>query len=657
MERSSEALPIKVKDLSPHSDRANALLSKVTYTPKNPDSGEKRIPGDTAWRNSAALSAPPKEISIGKIAQTLNPESTLILPEQINHALTAVWEGLRVGTYVRELYAKASGLDVLTDHNKRGIMEQTHKVEFREKQTTATAIMLFVTSYYVAWELSKLSDDESKVEINGLPEVNLNNHVEGVNCMMYYFGVYIQRQELVQTPADFVRVTRLYFRAVVDEIVSRAASLKFVEPYTTRSYKLEKSEFALDGFKANVGQGMASVEFNRVELSEIVGNKVAKRQAKLIAQRLLCYCFLKKLNPMLVLGGLAKLRMGWGPPGTGKSMLIAAIATMLQDYCRALGYPFMFRPLPDNIISTYQGGSANAGVDWFMGFQDPARIIYGTIDDGEVVLEDRTRQMVSAGVREFIGVFLRRTEGAYAINHGNFLIDIFTNLPDQVDKAVLSRIVSRFLIAGAETKEDFLDQDYLWWKKYQKDDPTFVDLQDDPAHTYMIGQAILKSIGEEAMKYEEPKDERLKSIFKKVDHQYDRTSHAFFAQLFFEVRSTFPFFTSRDVRNIQSAIDGRVMDFQLPEEWLEKPEKFYFKDYDEKLVILKDMRRTNMKGLKFSQIRLQEAVMYLDEMIRIAEVTRTRKIEELADQLVMQIQARGMAAKKIDHSDLKKTEG
>ena len=645
MDHSSEALPIKASDLKQYNDKANSLVMKVTYAPRKPAGNESRIAGDLAWRTPDSVQAKPAEISVLAIARALNPNTQLVLQDQVNHAVTSVWEGIRIGAYVRELYEKASNLEVLIQRNKSGILEPAHKVEFREKQTTAAAIAIFVTAYYIAWELSRSTEDDSKVEIEGIGETNLQSHVEGINCMMFHYASQLGRVAVVQTPADFARVTRLFFRGVVNEISSRAASLKLAEPFTARNYKLDSSEFTVSGFTANVGAAHATVEFNRVELAEIVGNKAAKRQAKLLAQRLMCYDFVHKKNPMHKLGGLPKIRMGWGPPGTGKSMLIAAVATLLKDYCDALKYPFAFRPLPDNIISTFQGGSAGNTVDWFVGFQDPTRILYGTIDDGEVVMEDRTRQNVSSGVREFIGVFLRRTEGAYAINHGNFVIDVFTNLPDQIDKAVLSRIVSRFLIAGAESPTDFVDQDYLWWKKYRDADAAFIDMA-DPVDEYMITQAMLKNLSDVSDRHNQPQDERLLRIFNKVSNQHDPTEQIFFGELYGAVKAEFPFFTSRDVRNIQSAVDGRVLDFELPDEWLEKPELFYFKPYEDKLTILKDMMRQNMGNLSFGQVRLQETVAYLDEMVRIAEVTRQRKIDEMVEGLAMQVEARDVFTKK-----------
>ena len=394
------------------------------------------------------------------------------------------------------------------------------------------------------------------------------------------------------------------------------------------------------------------MEFNRIELDQIVGNLEAKHGARRLAERLLCYDLETKRNPFEELGGFPTLRMGYGKPGTGKSLQIAATATMLHDHCQALGIPFLFWPMPDTIVSTFQGGSAERMVNWMRPLSDTSKIIYAPIDDGENNLEDRTRQGVSAGVREVIGVFLRYTEGAYSVNHGNAAIDIFTNLPDQIDKAVLSRIVERFAVDGAITWEDFLDQDYIWWRKYNKIDEAFIDMKDPEGYAYLTAQRLLNSLNAEHKKLEEPQEERIKVIFERVTDKYNPSEHGFFAELYYQVQQLFPYFTSRDVRNIQKAVGSRIMDFNLPDEWFDDHELFFKKDYATKVNMLTELMHQNMKGLSFSEIRLQEAVQYLDNMVRIASVTRERKIDDMVEDMLLREEVSDRLEQKREDYDL-----
>mgnify|MGYP002779678898 FL=1 len=551
--------------------------------------------------------------------------------------MQTVREGIKIGMYLSKLYTESAGLDRLIEQNQRGGLADAQKAEFRGKYTTASVITVFVTAYYVVAELADYKAEDLgnlQLDFQGVPEVSLQNPVRALQCLLFYYGMYIDSPS-VKTDLDFVKMTQIYFRAVLDELKTRESSFEYTEPFTNQSYKLEQGDFHIRGFEIDTIGGETSMEFNRVELSSIVGNREAKHSARRLVERLLCYDVETKRNPFNDLGGFATLRMGYGKPGTGKSLQIAATATMLSDYCKTLNIPFLFWPMPDTIVSTFQGGSAERMVAWMKPLRDSSKIIYAPIDDGENNLEDRTRQGVSAGVREVIGVFLRYTEGAYALNHGNTAIEIFTNLPDQIDKAVLSRIVARFAIDGAEKWEDFLDQDHLWWRKYQNIDASFIAMNDPKDYTYLAAQALLSSVSVLADESSEPKEESIRVVFDKVRSQYGIKEQRFFAELYKEIHASFPFFTSRDVRNIQQAVNNRIMDFEFPKEWFDDPTLFFAKDYDTKKNMLTELMKSNMKDLSFADIRLQEAVKYLDNMVRIASVTREQQIDKMVEDVLM----------------------
>ncbi len=640
-------VPIKAEQLSEFTTRANALLVKVEWQPKAGVTPKDTPPGTTTFRESSLSPIAVESISLLKIARAISRDEAL-LSSDVNHCMQIVREGLKVGMYLSKLYTESSGLDRLVEQNQRGGLAEAQKAEFREKYTMASVISAFVTAYYVTSELADYKAEELgniQLDFQGVPEVSLQNPVRALQCLLFYYGMYVD-SSVIKTDLDFVKMTQLYFRAVLDEIKVREESFTHQEAFTNQVYKLEHGEFSIHGFKVDIRGGESSMEFNRVELSSIVGNREAKHSARRLAERLLCYDVATKQNPFNELGGFSTLRMGYGKPGTGKSLQIAATATMLSDYCKTLNIPFLFWPMPDTIVSTFQGGSAERMVAWMKPLRDSSKIIYAPIDDGENNLEDRTRQGVSAGVREVIGVFLRYTEGAYSLNHGNTAIEIFTNLPDQIDKAVLSRIVARFAIDGAEKWEDFLDQDHLWWRKYLKIDPAFIAMKDPPDYTYLAAQALLSSVSE-MQNQQEPKEESIKVVFEKIKNQYDISEHRFFANLYEEVHKAFPFFTSRDVRNIQQAVNNRIMDFNLPDDWFENLELFFKKDYETKKNMLTELMKANMKGLSFADMRLQEAVKYLDNMVRIASVTRERRIDDMVEDVLM----RGEVAQRVENKE------
>lgn len=89
------------------------------------------------------------------------------------------------------------------------------------------------------------------------------------------------------------------------------------------------------------------------------------------------------------------------------------------------------------------------------------------------------------------------------------------------------------------------------------------------------------------------------------------------------------------------------MDFDLPNDWFENLELFFKKDYETKKNILTELMKANMKGLSFADMRLQEAVKYLDNMVRIASVTRERRMDDMVEDVLM----RGEVARRVEAKD------
>ena len=574
------------------------------------------------------------------LKKRLLPDSVAI-PIHLNQTLFAVQEGIALGIWIKDSYYDASGLSNLSE--RKAALDNSGKREYESKMHTATAFMLFATAYKILHDLQALASDDLSVMKNkfaGIPEVSLISPLKGFSCSLFYYDKYLNHPEIIRSDKDVIDFTVVYFEALIDEIQLRKSSLEYTETITDRTYKLENSDFAVSGW-SNVFAGAAkSVEFNQIQFEQIVGNRDAKHFARRLTERLLSYDFTAKKNPFQELGGFMPVFMGYGIPGTGKSMLIAAIATRLKEHCTNLDIPFLFHPMPDTLISTFQGGSAEKMVEWMKPLQDPTKLIFAPIDDAENNLQERTAQGVSAGVKEVIGVFLRYTEGAYAVNYGNSSIGLFTNLPEMLDKAVISRVQGRFKIDGARTEHDFLDQDHLWWRKLDKTMPGFVNMDDPEGYQYLDDQGLAKNMGEILKLVEKPTEERVLEIFEATEKKHEGDDHMFYASLFKDIQKSFPFFSSRDVRNIQSAISLRLTDFDLEDDWFENPDKYFKKDYETKFNMLQELMKSNMKGLNFSDIRRQEVVRYLDNVATIAETDFKRKVDKRISQMQIELEAR-----------------
>ncbi|HMB62656.1 MAG TPA: AAA family ATPase [Eudoraea sp.] len=645
MEHSS-TFPIKATELESLRNEASSYLKGIQWEQGGKAKRRDRDQKDDSillYLSKASGKTTNEVISVSRtilaLKKRLLPDSVAI-PLYLNRSLYELQEGITMGIWLKDSYYDSSGLSSLNE--RKSTLDVSRRREYDSKLQTATAFMLYGTAYRILYGLKPVASDDLSVMKNkfaGIPELSLMSPLKGISCLLFYYEKYLSHPEIITSDEEVVNFTVVFFEAIIAEIQLRLSTLEYTETITDRTYKLEKSEFAVSGWE-NVFEGTAkSVEFNKIEFEEIVGNRDAKHFARRLTERMLSYDFSAKKNPFLELGGFMPVFMGYGIPGTGKSMLIAAIATRLKQHCDALDIPFLFHPMPDTLISTFQGGSAEKMVQWMKPLQDPGRLIFAPIDDAENNLQERTAQGVSAGVKEVIGMFLRYTEGAYAINYGNSAIGLFTNLPEMLDKAVISRVQGRFKIDGARTIADFIDQDYLWWRKFDETMPDFVNMKNPDSYQFLGEQGLAKNLGEILHSTEKPTEEKVMEIYDQTETRHKATDHMFFAELFKNIQQAFPFFSSRDVRNIQSAVSLRLTDFDLPEEWFEDASLYFRKDYATKLVMLKELMKQNMKGLNFSDIRKQETIRYLDNVATIADTDFKRKVDQRVHDLKVQMEA------------------
>ncbi|HEU5114322.1 MAG TPA: AAA family ATPase [Candidatus Paceibacterota bacterium] len=622
-------LPILWADLDKHLVWADPVLRSVTWKP-----GRQLMRGDKGSLTAQAIIGDlqsEEKVSLVSLASEVSGGGSL-LDQDVNKVLNTIRDGLCIGLNLASAYQKRSGLDTLQEQNRLRKLSQTQVAEFNDKGAVKSAIAVFAASAYIVHTLSSYEETKVsaiKLDFNGVPETSLSTPERGLQCLLYHFAWYCKKEtNVVQNGLEVAKLALLYFEAAMGEIRDKEKSFRYAEPFTEVSYQLENSDFVVRGFTPIKHTAAITADFRKVQFDEIVGNRRAKHQAVRTAMIMCCYDPVRKKNPFLELGSYPLVGMGFGFPGTGKTLQIAATATKLQELCDKLGLLFDFRPMPSTVVSTFQGGSAERMEDWmkFLDFDD--RIVYGPVDDAENNFMNRSKEGVSAGVREVISVFLRRTEGASAVVRGNAKIDLFTNLPEIIDPAVISRVQSRFPIDGAVTQEDFLDQNYLWLRRYGKIDQGFADLKKVSNYEFLSAQKELKNLAEleaETGAYS-VKDPKIAQAIAAAGEKYPQGSQEFFASLYVEVRKSYAF-TSRDLRNIQAAVDGRILDFDLPKEWFDDPKLFYQLAYEQKVELLKEQLKLNLKGLDMRSILTEEAYRYLDTLAGIASVEFNRDVD------------------------------
>jgi hypothetical protein len=617
------SLAITRADLEAVRDDAHALIERV----KRVVPAAQRSQGTYLGGHSTT-----DEVGLIAIINGLCKNDPLMTEVQL-HVIRTIRTGIELALHLTKQYRLRAGV-ATSDTTAHGLSD-TQRTESNEKLQTAAAIGLFVFAQYIRFAMHSHVADNSfvgNVRVT-VDQLDIIRPVVALQHAIFNLGKSIEA-DAGDADARLSAVVNAVAEEVEEQILNRLPGFRHTEPFTSVSYQLEGTDFTLTGF-APVEQGKTgSVEFNRVQMEQIVGNADAKHIARRLAFRLLCYNVSAGRNVFQELGGLAPVFMGFGKPGTGKSMLIAAIATLLEEYAGRIGMPFLFHPLPDTLIDPYQGKSAQNMVAWMRPFSSANRIVFGPIDDAENHFKARTGKTDNEGREGVIGVLLRHTEGAYAVNRGNSMIGLFTNLPDLIDPAVLSRIQGRMLIDGAATVEDFLDQTHLWQRKFVGQDG-FINLADPANYQYLSAQAKLASLADATQTCDYPAHAGVAEIFTSVERECAPTEFRFFALLFRRFMERFPGFSSRDVRNIHSAVDQRIMDFDLPEAWFEHPETFSRLPYERQHEMVLDLRNQNLRGLSFAEVLRQEVVRYLDSYVRIANTAFDREVNELAHRMAV----------------------
>ena len=94
-------------------------------------------------------------------------------------------------------------------------------------------------------------------------------------------------------------------------------------------------------------------------------------------------------------------------------------------------------------------------------------------------------------------------------------------------------------------------------------------------------------------------------------------------------------FTGRAIKNITDAVKVRAMDFELPDAWMEEPELFLRKGYDEKKAMIEALRVPIT-----TEMVIQEINRYADSEFRYADKSDEAAVEAMVRDLARQEEAR-----------------
>ncbi len=528
--------------------------------------------------------------------------------------LHALRRGVAIALAMGGTFSESSGLVELKKANLEARLAEGKKAEFSELLAAEALVVLHVfanaTAFLLAPHLGTVS-----VEVGTVDEVLTDNAPLALQGALWELDQDIS--VLATDEPRLVATVAAFCEALMKRVAARAEAAPRVGGFSSGSWRVEADALTIAGFApARVAKGTAlSMAFKKP--TEVIGNHIAKYQSMRLAKMLMAYDFDRKLNPFAELGGFIFTFMGDGKPGTGKTTLIQMMAGLLDGYCKNAGYPFRYQNFSIDQIDSYQGKSGQNAQAFVQSVLDPAVIGFGTIDDIDQVAGKRGDRQSSAGQQEVTAVFMGAFAGANTVVRGNCTFGMFSNYPENVDDALRQRAGARFLVDGPISRDDYIDILALLLGKNHA-----IPLGE---HELYASQEIKKAVAVSFASHGRPKEEGLIKVWDQVS--VDVGSLDTIAKLgtyLKAIQVADPRFTGRAVKNITDAVKVRAMDFELPDEWMEQPDLFLFKGYDEKLAMIRGMAQPITV-----EMVVQEINRYADSEFRYADKSDEVAIEGL----------------------------
>lgn len=535
----------------------------------------------------------------------------LVSPVQAS-ALQALRRGLAIALAMGEGFAEGTGLVELKKANLEGRLADARRAEFTELLAAEALAVLYTfanaAAFLLAPQLGALT-----VEVGAVDEVLTDNAPLALQGALWELDQDLGL--LAEDEPRMVAVIAAFCEALMEKVALRAQTAPRVAAFTAGSWKVEADGLVIAGFKpARAAKGsVLTMQFKKP--TDVVGNHIAKYQSLRLAKMLMAYDFERRLNPFAELGGFIFTFMGDGKPGTGKTTLIQMMAGLLNDYCKVAGYPFRYQNFSIDQIDSYQGKSGQNAKAFIDNVLDPSVIGFGTIDDIDQVAGKRGDRQSSAGQQEVTAVFMGAFAGANTVVRGNCTFGMFSNYPENVDDALRQRAGARFLVDGPISREDYIDILALLLGKNHA-----IPLGD---HQLFAAQEIRRAVAASFEGHGKPQEEGLLKVWDRVQAEIGTLDTiAKLGAYLKAIQQADARFTGRAIKNITDAVKVRAMDFELPDEWLEVPERFLFKPYDEKLAMIRGL----MQPMTVDMV-VQEINRYADSEFRYADKSDEVAIE------------------------------
>ncbi|SFR31958.1 ATPase family associated with various cellular activities (AAA) [Yoonia tamlensis] len=627
MSQPSDQMELREDDIRKHYISVAEMLMHLDHSPRLAKArlsleAPEKSPDVAATRRRFRSTTP------GLLSRTTNPSGGVRLLDRLaetddddpltSPAQAAVAHALRramsIALTVADAYSDQTPLTELKRINLDGRLPAERSVEFTEYLASESLIALYTFANATSFLLAS-HGTEASVDVGAVDEVLTDNAPLALHGAIWELD-----QKIGQFGKDeptMIATLLAYCEQLMERVAQRASTAAHLASFNASSWRVEADGFTIQGFTPARKAKGSTLTMTFKKPNEVVGNHIAKYQAMKLAKMVMAYDFDRKLNPFAELGGFIFTFMGDGKPGTGKTTLIQMMAGLVNDYCQVAGYPFRYQNLSTDNIDSYQGKSGQNAKAFINNVLDPNVIGFGTIDDIDQLAGKRGDRQSSAGQLEITAVLMESFAGANTVVRGNCTFGMFSNYPENVDDALRQRAGARFLVDGPQTREDYIDILYLLMGK-NHDIPV-------GAHEVFSAQEIKKAVAASFEGHARPKEIGLLNVYDRVSSEIGTLDTiAKMGTYLKAIQEADPRFTGRAIKNITDAVKVRAMDFELPDEWMEDPDLFMFKDYDTKKAMISDLRVPITVDMV-----IQEINRYADSEFRYADKSDEVAIENM----------------------------
>ncbi|WP_424942242.1 ATP-binding protein [Aliiroseovarius crassostreae] len=626
MSMPADLMELREEEVRAHYGAAAGLLDGFDHTPriakpKEVSSAPERSSGIGTRRRFRSTTpglvtrstARPEGVHLVARIEGADGDDPLVSPKQAT-VLYVLRRAIAIALAVGEGFAEATELAGLKRANLQGALGADKKAAFAELLAAESLAVLHVFANATAFLLAPHSS-EVAVEVGTVDEVLTDNAPLALNGALWELD-----QDLAvfaDSDEKLVATVLAFAEQLMEKVALRAQNAGHLAAFTGVNYRVEADDLTISGFTPARAAKGSKLTMAFKKPNEVVGNHIAKYQAMKLSKMLMAYDFERKLNPFAELGGFIFTFMGDGAPGTGKTTLIQMMAGLVNDYCQVVGYPFRYQNFGIDNIDSYQGKSGQNAKAFIQNVLDPQVIGFGTIDDIDQIAGKRGDRQSSAGQQEVTAVFMEAFAGANTVVRGNCTFGMFSNYPENVDDALRQRAGARFLVDGPQTREDYVDILNLLMGKNHA-----IPLGD---HEAFAAQEIKRAVAASFEAHSRPKEAALLNVFDRVQAQIgELDTIAKMGTYLKAIQEADPRFTGRAIKNITDAVKVRAMDFELPDEWMESPDLFLFKSYDEKKAMIAELRVPITV-----EMVIQEINRYADSEFRYADKSDEVAIENM----------------------------